>query len=87
MKIITKHRALFIIEIAILTAGFILLLNMSFSFIMQFIILGLLLAFYVVLGIFRHRMDHDIHGKVVLEYISISLIIALLFLIINIGRI
>jgi len=87
MKIITKHTGLYIIEISILAVGFVLLLNSSYPFINQFIVLIFMLGFYTALGVFRHRMDHDIHLKVVLEYIFISLIIALLFLIINIGRI
>lgn len=87
MKNLRHHIALYIFEIVILCSGFIIILNAELSFWMEFGILILVLFLYSVIGLVRHSMDHDMHGKVVLEYISISLIISLLFLLVNSSRI
>lgn len=83
-----KHNiVLYIFEIIILGSGFIIILNSNYSLWIQFLILLLMLIFYVIIGLLRHSKDHDMHRNVVLEYISISLIISLLFLLVNISRI
>lgn len=87
MKNLKHHIALYIFEIVVLCSGFILILNGEFSFWIEFGILALVLILYSVIGIVRHTADHDMHGKVVLEYVSISLIISLLFLLVNSARI
>lgn len=87
MKNVKHHIALYIFEILILVSGFIIILNADLVFLTQFAILGIMLFFYTVVGLVRHTKDNDMHGKVVLEYISISLIIALLFFLVNISRI
>ena len=87
MKKIQSHILLYIFEMIILAVGFILILNIDFTFWTQFFILTCLLLFYVFLGLIRHTRDHDISYKVVIEYVSIALIIALLFVFINVSRI
>jgi len=87
MRNVKHHIILYVFEIIILCSGFIIILNSEFNFWTQFFILGVMLFFYTVIGLLRHTKDNDMHGKVVLEYISISAIIALLFLLVNISRI
>lgn len=87
MRNVKHHITLYAIEIIILCSGFIIILNTDFNFWIQFSILGVMLFFYSVIGLLRHTKDNDMHGKVVLEYISISAIIALLFLMLNISKI
>lgn len=87
MKSVKHHIILYIFEILILCSGFIVILNANLSFWDQLFILVGMLVFYIVIGLLRHTKDHDMNGKVMLEYVSISLIIALLFLLVNISRI
>ncbi len=87
MRNVKHHITLYVIEIIILGSGFIIILNSEFNFWTQFFILGIMLFFYTIIGLLRHTKDNDMHGKVVLEYISVSVIIALLFLLVNISRI
>ncbi len=87
MKNVKHHIALYTFEIIILCSGFIIILNTDLNFWMQFLILGIMLLFYVVIGLARHTKDKDLDKKVVIEYISITLIIALLFLLVNVSRI
>ncbi len=87
MKNLSHHIVLYIFEILVLCIGFIVILNTDYAFWTHFVILIIMLFFYVAIGLIRHTKDHDIHGKVVLEYISISLIVALMFLLVNISRI
>jgi len=87
MKNLRHHLSLYIFEIIILCSGFIVILNTDFDFWIQFLFLTSLLVFYIVIGLLRHTKDNDMNRKVMLEYVSISLIIALLFLLVNISRI
>lgn len=87
MKNVRHHLTLYIFEIIILCSGFVIILNSKFNFWTEFMILAIVLFFYITIGLLRHTKDHDMHGKVVLEYISISLIISLLFLLVNLSRI
>ena len=87
MKNLKHHLVLYIFEILGLCIGFIIILNTDFNFWIQFLFLISILVFYIVIGLIRHTRDNDMNRKVVLEYVSISLIIALLFLLVNISRI
>lgn len=87
MKNLRHHIFLYIFEILILGIGFIVILNADLSFWTQFVILLAMLFFYIAVGFIRHTRDHDMHVKVMLEYISISLIVILLFVLMNISRI
>jgi len=82
-----QHIALYVFEIIILGIGFIVILNADLSFWAQLVILLFMLFFYIAVGLIRHTKDHDMHGKVMLEYISISIIVILIFFLINISRI
>ncbi len=87
MKKIHRHLILYIFELIVLISGFVVILNLNFSFWKQFVVLVFLLVFYSLIGLLRHARDNDMHLRVVLEYIAISLIIALLFILLNITRI
>ncbi len=87
MRNLHQHIALYVFEIIILGIGFIVILNADLSFWAQLVILLFMLFFYIAVGLIRHTKDHDMHGKVMLEYISISIIVILIFFLINISRI
>ncbi len=87
MRNAKHHLTLYIFELIILCSGFIIILNTNLAFWNQLFILVGMLVFYIIIGFLRRTHDHDMNGKVMLEYISISLIITLLFLLANISRI
>ncbi len=53
---------------------------------LQFMMLIFVLMSYIVLGFIHHQLNHDLKGKIVIEYILISSIILVAFLFFNIGR-
>lgn len=87
MRNVKHHIALYTVEIIILCSGFIIILNSALKLWANFLILVVMLSLYTIIGLLRHTKDNDMHGKVVLEYISISAIITLLFLLLNVSKI
>lgn len=85
-KKIHKHIMFYLGEILIVGGAFSLLLLYKFGFAAKLMIVGIMLTSYIVLGLLHHKMNNDIKGKIVLEYILISLIIFALFLFTNITK-
>lgn len=86
-KRIVRHFGFYIGELFVLVGGFALLLTLNIHLVVELLILIFMLLLYVTLGIFHHRVDHDIKPKIVLEYLLISGIIVALFLFISTPRI
>lgn len=82
-----KHTILYLIEFAIIGSGFAFLLSYKMTFYSQMITLLSILTIYIIAGIVHHGKHHDIHPKVVLEYILVSALIFALFIFLNISRI
>lgn len=81
-----QHTLLYVIEFFLIGGGFALLLILKLTFYNQIWMLGFILLSYIVIGIFHHGKHHDIHPKVVLEYILISALIVALFIFLNLSR-
>ena len=86
-KSLSKHLPFYIIEILILGGGFALLLNIDINIQGQVVILSGMLMIYIMLGLIHHKINNDIKGRIVLEYILMSGLILALFLFLNITRI
>lgn len=86
MKSITNHLFLYIFEFLIIIFGFIFLLNSDLNFLSELVFLVFILGLYSALGIIRHKRDRNIDIKIVLEYIFVSLIIAISFILVNTVR-
>lgn len=82
-----KHTLLYLIEFGLIGGGFAILLSFKMTFYHQIMLLSLILITYIVIGIIHHNKHHDIHPKVVLEYILVSALIFALFVFLNIARI
>lgn len=82
-----QHLAIYIIEFVIIGGGFSFLLAFNPPIYSQFIVMFLILTLYIGVGLFHHNRHHDMHLKVVLEYILVSAVIFALFIFLNIGRI
>lgn len=82
-----RHSYLYLIEFLIIGGGFAVMLALDLNFYTQLIMMVIILVLYVFLGLLHHGKHHDIHPKVVLEYILISVLIFALFIFINITRI
>lgn len=81
------HNLYYLVELLILTGGFYVIFRLSYSFKLQAIALIGVLIFYTIAGIFHHKVQHNLHIKIVIEYILISLLMLAIFLFINIGKI
>lgn len=82
-----KHLNYYIIETFILGFGFFVLYAFSFPLKYQaFFVLGLVII-YSSMGIIHHRLMHDIHPRIVLEYILISLLVLAIFIFFKSGTI
>lgn len=81
-----KHTLLYLIEFGIIGTGFALLLSFKMTFYQQIGLLSFILVLYTAIGIIHHGKHHDIHPKVVLEYILVSALIFALFVFLNISR-
>ena len=87
MKKHPSHTLFYMLEIVIIVGTFAMILTMGFSIWTELIFLIGMLTSYTILGILHHRVHHDIKGKVVLEYILVSILILTLYLFLNITRI
>lgn len=81
-----NHTAYYFIELFVLLFGFFLILAFSFQLYIQIGILGAVLLCYIVLGLLHHASSHNLHRKIIVEYILVSAIIFAAFLFLNAGR-
>lgn len=89
MKIRTKileHWVYYIAELVVIMIGFYLMMIMSYSVILQFIVLALTLGFYITISIIHHMLNHYITSKIVIEYVLMSSLILTTFLFLNSAR-
>lgn len=80
-----KHLNYYIIESFILGVGFFGVYMLSGSTQIQASLLALIIAIYVIMGVVHHRLNHDIHAKIVLEYIIIGTLVFAIFLLLKSG--
>ena len=81
------HQFYYILELLVLTFGFLLIVLLSFSLYFQTISLAFVLIIYSFLGLLHHGLHHTLRRKIVIEYILISAVIFTAFIFFNIGRI
>ncbi|HVT01325.1 MAG TPA: hypothetical protein VHE53_03790 [Patescibacteria group bacterium] len=81
------HSLYYVIELIVLLSGFFSVYMLSFNFQLQEITLAIVLVFYALIGIFHHKLHHDLRRKIVIEYILISVLIFVCFLFISTGKI
>ena len=71
LKRLSEHSIYYISLIAILSLGFLLAYTSSDRS-SQIGVIVVTTFFYVLWGIMHHLMNHDLHAKIVLEYILIG---------------
>jgi len=81
-----EHNAYYLFLSLVLLLGFALMLVFSFNLAIQFVILLFVLLTYMGMGLMHHYFNHDLHAKIVLEYVLISTLILTAFLFLNAGR-
>lgn len=74
------HALYYVVEMAILAVGFYLIAVYSASVLFQISLLIIMLLIYSIMGILHHARSHDIHPRIVLEYVLISLFVLSIFL-------
>lgn len=77
----------YFLETIILTLGFFTLYMFPFAGVNQVFAMGVLVLGYAFMGIIHHVLDHDIHPKIVLEYILIGSLVFALFLFLRTGTV
>lgn len=77
----------YVIEVVYIGGTFVLLLELSLTLYSQLLLLFLMLIFYIAIGLWFHKKNHNINAKVVLEYILICVLIYTLFIFLNISKI
>ena len=80
-----KHLNYYIVESFILGIGFFGVYMLSGSIDTQATLLAFLILVYVIMGVVHHRLNHDIHAKIVLEYIVIGTLVFSIFLLLKSG--
>lgn len=80
------HIILYFVEFSVIGLGFAVLLITSLTIYYQLLMLGFILAIYILIGLFHHKTHRDITMKVVLEYILISALVFALFVFLNTQR-
>lgn len=78
------HINYYFLETLILGLGFFVVYMLE-TFMSQVIGLSFVLFLYVCMGFFHHYLQHDIHLKIVLEYIIISILVISLFIFLKSG--
>lgn len=87
MKRHTSHIFFYILEVILILGTFLVILILGLSLWEEVALLGGMLLSYIVLGILHHRSHHDIKGRVVLEYLLVSILVLSMYLFLNITRI
>lgn len=88
MKHIKSHDIFFyLLEIIAVGGAFVLLLTLDLSILEQMGIMLVALFIYALGGIMHHKLHHDLHPKIFVEYVLISLLAFTLFIFLNIVRI
>jgi len=80
------HSVYYLIELLILTGGFYIVFLLGYSIRLQLAALLAVLFIYTVSGILHHKVHHNLHKKIMIEYILISLVILSIFIFLNVGR-
>jgi disulfide bond formation protein DsbB len=83
---IFHHNAYYFIELLILLFGFGMLFVFGSQLFLELIILGIMLVVYIGMGIMHHKIHHDLHPKIVIEYVLVSILIFASFIFLNISR-
>ncbi len=71
LKKISEHTIYYVVLLIILSFGFLLAYNSSDRSFQIGVIIAITF-FYVLWGIIHHLMNHDLHAKIVVEYILIG---------------
>ncbi|HVZ67115.1 MAG TPA: hypothetical protein VG917_02535 [Patescibacteria group bacterium] len=79
------HTLYYVIELIVLLSGFFSVYMLSFNFRLQEITLAIVLLFYALIGIFHHKLHHDLRRKIVIEYVLVSILIFACFLFLSTG--
>lgn len=87
MKKYPSHIILYILEVCLILGTFLIILTFGLTLWNEVLLLSVMLLGYIVIGILHHRTHHDIKGRVVLEYILVSILILSLYIFLNITRI
>lgn len=74
------HVFYYVVEAAVLAFGFYLVAIYATNTFLQMSLIAVILLTYSIMGIFHHVRGHDIHPRIVLEYVLISLFIMSVFL-------
>lgn len=82
-----SHQIYYVVELLVLLGGFFSVFLLSSNFHLQELTLGIILFFYTLIGIFHHKLHHTLRGKIVIEYVIISILIYACFVFLNIGKI
>ncbi len=73
-----NHISYYIIESIILGLGFFIVYSLS-TINLQIMGIVTVVLIYSVMGLVHHKIDHDMHPKIVLEYIIISVLVVSIF--------
>lgn len=80
-----KHLNYYIIETFILGIGFFGISMLSGSVQTQAMLMAAVVAVYMIMGIVHHQLKHDIHPKIVLEYVIIGALVFAIFVFLKSG--
>lgn len=85
MKKRPSHGRYYSTELLVLLSGFFIITLLNGYFLLQLGMLCAILLLYCLLGFYHHHLHHDLKLKIVVEYISVSIVILAAFIFINIG--
>lgn len=69
---ISRHTEYYLSLITILALGLFLIVVAAPNRSLQMLIVFLTTLFYALFGIFHHMINHDLNGKIVLEYFVVA---------------
>ncbi len=85
MKLLQKHWGYYLSLLAILGAGFLIII-FSADKSLQLLVLILTALFYILWGIIHHHLHHDLTAKIVVEYVLMGALgISVVFLLLKGG--
>lgn len=74
MKLVKEHLFYYLSLFALFVGGLLLIIFSSPNRVLQMIFLVGLSLCYVLVGIVHHLMNHDLVGKIVVEYVLIAML-------------
>ena len=85
MKYLNRHHAYYLLVVSTLTLCFVAVRTVGYTRQLQVLFVLTAAFLYVLMGVIHHKVEHDLHLRIILEYVGIaSLGMAIIYFLIQV---